>query len=177
MFLPSHSSAPIHAHQVLGPHLCPSHMYRYTCIIPLVWPLKLPIKDIFKSAWLCQQSSWNRNLSIRLWHRLSPKLLHGFLSNFSCEPWAICPEFFLIFKKQKKFPFLMNIFRFCYMGLYGSENFNSKTLLLLQIAAESFQTFPEFSSQWSSQNRFWDFWNFEFPIFNNFISKISNSAL
>ncbi len=30
------------------------------------------------------------------------------------------------------------------MGPYGGENF--KTLLLLQIAAESFQTFPEFSS-------------------------------
>ncbi len=33
---------------------------------------------------------------------------------------------------------------FINMGPYGSENF--KTLLLLQIAAESFQTFPEFSS-------------------------------
>ena len=31
------------------------------------------------------------------------------------------------------------------MGPYGSENF--KTLLLLQIVVESFQTFPEFSSQ------------------------------
>ncbi len=30
------------------------------------------------------------------------------------------------------------------MGPYGSENF--KTLLLLQITAESFQTVPEFSS-------------------------------
>ncbi len=37
----------------------------------------------------------------------------------------------------------MNIFRFVNMGPYGSQNF--KTLLLLQIAAVSFQNFPEFS--------------------------------
>ena len=32
----------------------------------------------------------------------------------------------------------------------------------------SFETCPEFSSQWSSQNYGWDFLNFEFPIFNDF---------
>ncbi len=52
------------------------------------------------------------------------------------------------------------------MGPYGSKNF--KTLLLLQIAAQSFETCPEFSSQWSLQNYFWDFWNFEFQIFNEY---------
>ncbi len=43
------------------------------------------------------------------------------------------------------------------MGPYRSENF--KTLFLLQIAAKSFQPFPEFSSQWSSQRLLyvWDF--------------------
>ncbi len=41
------------------------------------------------------------------------------------------------------------------MGPNGSENV--KTILLLQIAAKSFETFPEFSSQWSSQNYVWDF--------------------
>ncbi len=40
--------------------------------------------------------------------------------------------------------FLRIFFVFINMGPYGSKNF--KTLLLLQIAAESFQTFPEFSS-------------------------------
>ena len=35
------------------------------------------------------------------------------------------------------------------MGHYGSQN--CKPLLFLQIAGNSFQTFPEFSSQWSSQ--------------------------
>ncbi len=46
------------------------------------------------------------------------------------------------------------------MEPYGSENF--KRLLLLQIAAESFQTFPEFSPYWSSQSYIGDFLNFEY---------------
>ena len=54
------------------------------------------------------------------------------------------------------------------MGPYGSQDF--KTLLLLQIAAESFQTFSEFSSQWSTQNYVWDFWNFENWNFNDSFS-------
>ncbi len=34
-----------------------------------------------------------RPSSVRLRHRLSLKLLHGFLSNLSCGfSWAICPE-------------------------------------------------------------------------------------
>ncbi len=52
------------------------------------------------------------------------------------------------------------------MGRYGkfqSENF--KTLLLLQIAAESFQRFPEFSSQRSSLIKI-----FKIEILTNFIS-------
>ncbi len=61
---------------------------------------------IFSSAWLCQQSSWNRNsyvvrrmsYVVRPWHRLSLKLLHGLLSNFNCGfPWAICPDVFFNF--------------------------------------------------------------------------------
>ncbi len=49
------------------------------------------------------------------------------------------------------------------MGPYGSQNF--KTLLLLQITFESFQTFSAFSSQWSSQKycfRFLKFGVFDF---------------
>ena len=46
-----------------------------------------------------------------------------------------------------------------------------KTLLLLEIAAESFQTSPKISSQWSSQKygTVLDFWNFEFPILTIFL--------
>ncbi len=49
------------------------------------------------------------------------------------------------------------------MGPYGSQNF--KTILLPQITFESFQTFSEFSSQWSSQKYcfgFLKFWVFDF---------------
>ncbi len=55
------------------------------------------------------------------------------------------------------------------MGPYGSENF--KTLILLQIKAKSLQTGPEFSSHWASENYVWDFWNFQFPIFNDLFFK------
>ncbi len=50
------------------------------------------------------------------------------------------------------------------MGPYGSENF--KTPLLLQIAAKTFQTCDTHEFSW--QNYVGDFWNFEFPIFNDF---------
>ncbi len=40
--------------------------------------------------------------------------------------------------------YLMDFFQIFVVAPYGSENF--KTLLFPQIAAESFQTFPEFSS-------------------------------
>ncbi len=78
--------------------------------------------------------------------QLSLNLMHEFLSNFSCGltgfPWAIRLDNFLIF--ENFFDFLRILFVFINMGPYVSENF--KTLLLLQIAAKSCQTFPEFSS-------------------------------
>ena len=52
------------------------------------------------------------------------------------------------------------------MGPYGRENF--KTQFLLQIPAESFQTFPEFSFQWSSQTTFGIFAILKIEIFTNF---------
>ncbi len=87
-------------------------------------------------------------------------------SQFVCRPSVVCPsvaiisqltDFFQIlvvassglyagtfFETIFFFDFLRIFFVFVNMGPYGSENF--KTLLLLQIAAESSQTFPEFSS-------------------------------
>ncbi len=82
------------------------------------------------------------------------------------SPGQYAQTFFSFLKKKKFFNFLWIFFVFVNMGPYGSKNF--KTLLLLQITAESFQTFPEFSSQWSSQNYIWDFWNFENWNFNEF---------
>ncbi len=44
------------------------------------------------------------------------------------------------------------------MGPYGIQDF--KTLLPLQISAESFQSFSEFYSQWSTQNYVFGFLKF-----------------
>ena len=87
--------------------------------------------------------------SVRLWHRLVPNLLHKFLSNFSyCFRWPICLYVFEFLKTKCLFRcFSIVLFN---MEPYRTKNF--KMLLLLQIAAEGFQTFPEFSSQWSTQN-------------------------
>ena len=182
----------------------------------------------FSSAWLCQQSSWNRNLPIvrpsvcvaiisepNVW--ISSKFL---VAAFP-EPYAqMFFELFFFFFDFLRFFF----FVFVNMGPYGSPDFKTllllqitafflnflpngphKTtfgifkilineiftiffpfslrwdpmgvkmshpleLLLLQITAKSFQTSPEFSSQWSSQNYVWDFWNFENWNFNDFFS-------
>ncbi len=91
-------------------------------------------------------SSVVRPLSVRpSVSQLSLNLMNEFLSNFSCGfPWAIRSDFFWIFEKKFFVDFLRIFFVFVNMGPYGSKNF--KTLLLLQIAALSFQTFPEFSS-------------------------------
>ncbi len=62
--------------------------------------------------------------------------------------WLLLPlghtqrQFFYYLKKIFLI-FLRIFFAFVNMGPYGSENFNT---LVLQIAAESVQTFPEFSS-------------------------------
>ena len=58
---------------------------------------------------------------------------------------------------------------FINMGSNGSENF--QTLLLLQITAKHFQTCPEFSSQWYSQNYVGDFCNFELMILTIFFRE------
>ncbi len=92
--------------------------------------------------------------------RISFSFSYGF-------PWAIPSDIFWIFEKRNSI-FLRIFFVFVNMGPYGGKNF--KTILLLQIAADSFQTFPEFSSQWSSQNTLGIFWNFENWKFNEFYS-------
>ena len=76
----------------------------------------------------------------------------GFLSNLGCcFPWAIPPDVFGIFEKKifSCLDCLGIFFVFGKMEPYASKNFKT---LLLQIAAETFQTSPEYSSQWSSQN-------------------------
>ena len=121
-------------------------------------------------AWLCQQSSWNRNLSVvcrpsSVIGRPSVRpsvsqlslnlIMHAFLSKFGfCFPWSIRSDVFLIFEKKMVFFFyFIQIFIvFVNMGPYGSPDF--KTLLLLQIAAESFQTFLNFLPNGPHENTF-----------------------
>ncbi len=97
--------------------------------------------------------------------QLSLNPTNGFLSNLVVSSpgpyaWTFFFCFFLYF-----WDFFTNMF-FAFVNIesYGSENF--KTLLLVQIAAESFQTFPAFSSQWSSQKiprlGFLKFWKLKF---------------
>ncbi len=52
------------------------------------------------------------------------------------------------------------------MGPYGSQN--CKMLLLLQIVAESFQTFPEFTSNGPRKTTFGIFEIFKIEILMNF---------
>ena len=81
---------------------------------------------ILSSAWLFQQSSWNR--------------ISSFVrsSSYVCGIdylWTYCMDVI----------FLRIFLVFVNMGPYGSKNF--KILLLPQITFESFETFSEFSSQ------------------------------
>ena len=62
--------------------------------------------------------------------------------------------------------FTIFFFIFVNMGPYGSHNF--KTLLLPQITFESFQTFSEFSSQWSSKSTVFWFGKFWVSVFFKF---------
>ncbi len=73
------------------------------------WMLTTYFFSLFSPAWICEQRSWNWNLSVVC--RLSvrrppvPSIICElrFLSNFSCcFPWVILPVFTLTKKKKKK---------------------------------------------------------------------------
>ncbi len=107
--------------------------------------------------------------SVHLWHRLSLKLLHGFLSNFGCSfPRAIYPDSFFIFEKKIFFNFLRIFFVFVNMGPYGSENF--KKLLFLQKQPKAFNLFLHFLLKGPHKIAFGIVWNFENWNFNYFFS-------
>ncbi len=120
----------------------------------------------------CQQSSWHRNLSVVCRPSVVRPCVRPCWILVVASPVSYARTFLEFLKKND---FLRIFFVFVNIGPNGSENF--KTLLLLQIAAKSFETCPEFSSQWSSQKYVRDFWNFEVLIFNDFFSKIANSPL
>ena len=119
----------------------------------------------FSSAWLCQQCSWNWKSSgvrpsVRLWHRLSLKLLHGFLSNFSCGfPWAICADFFFPFRKKNILILLRIFFVFVNTGPYRSENYTT----------QKFKSFLNFLPNGPHKTAFGIFEMLKIEIFRNFI--------
>ena len=84
-------------------------------------------------------------ISFKVWFLLPMDHMPGFLKNF----------------------FLRIFFLLINMGPYGSKSF--KILLLPQI---TFESFPEISSQCSSQKYRCVVWNFEFPIIQDFFSLI-----
>ena len=107
----------------------------YTAVQILCGRSRNDIGPLFSSAWLCQQKSWNRNLSfvVRLSvSQFSLNLMRGLLSNFSCCFLWARRYFFILKKCFFLISFLRIFFVFVNMGPYGSENF--KTLHLLQIA-------------------------------------------
>ena len=121
------------------------------------------LANIFvSSAWLCQQRSWNRNLSVvrpSVW-QLSLNLMHGFLSNFSFGfPCAIRSDMFEFFKT---FFFVWVFSILVNMGPCGSKNF--KTLLLLQSQRKVFKLFLNFLPNGPHKLRlgFFTFWKLKF---------------
>ncbi len=141
--------------------------------------IKNLLSSVFSSAWLCQQSSWYGTLSVVRPSVVCVTNISERNAQISFEFWLRLPwlghTFFEFFKKNPTFSDVLRIFFvFINIGPYGSENLKT---LLLQIAAESFQTFPEFSSQWSSQNYFGIFEILSLRFLMIFFSKISSSPL
>ncbi len=81
-------------------------------------------------------------------------------SNFS---WIFYPRFLtnlrLGFLKIENYFFLTFFLSFSTMGVKISKPHSS------------YKSQPKFSSQWSSQNCVWHFWNFEFLFFNDFFPE------
>ncbi len=121
------------------------------------------------SAELMKSKFVRRPSVVRLWHRLSLKLLHGFLSNLSCGfPWAIWLEGFFFF-----FWFCLRIFfMFVNIGPYGSQNF--KMLLLPQSLLNSFKLCLNFLLSGSHNSTILDFWNFDFFDFSGILFVFVN---
>ncbi len=108
--------------------------------------------------------------SVRLWRRLSLKLLHGFLSIFCCGfPWAICLDVFFIFEKKRHFLIFYEYFSFSLtwdpMGAKPSKRYSSLKKLL-----NLFKLLLNFLLSGAHKSTVLDFWNFEFRIFHEFFS-------
>ncbi len=137
--------------------------------------LRLPtlLQTIFSSAWLCQQSSWNRNSSVIRPSVCGIDYLWSYCMNWfqisvvaSPGPYA---QMLFEFWKKNFFDILGIFFVFVNMGPYGSQNF--KTLLLPQIAIEYFETSFEFPNNRPHKVLFWIFAILSFWLLTNFLNS------
>ncbi len=116
----------------------------------------LALLDFVSRGTVVAQAYVVRHRGRRQQAQLSPNPLHGSMPNFVRTPLsAISPHYFIYFKI---FNYQIFTIVFVHMGPNGSQNF--KMLVLPQITLESFQTFSEFSSQWSSQKYCFGFLKF-----------------
>ncbi len=137
------------------------------------------LETTFSSAWLYQQSSWNRNLSI-----VRPSSVRvAFIS----EPIKQIPFKFQLWlplrlnqggnghfwKKKSHFLIFGDFFNFS-LTLDPIGDKNSKRYSSIKSLWICSNFFSEFSSHWCSQHTVLDFWNFEFLIFQDFLALTWN---
>ncbi len=129
--------------------------------------------NIFSSAWLWQQSSWNRNLSVvrpSSVSQLSLNLMHGFLSYFGCcFPWAIRQGIFLRFEIFFKNFLWILISHFVNMGPCGIEN--SKHYSSYKSQPKVFKLFLNFFLMVLKKVLFWIFEILSFRFLTIFFRK------
>ncbi len=92
----------------------------------------------------------------------------------SPEPYAQTVVFFQSWKFFFFYFFYEYFFVSVNIGPYGSENFKKYSSYTSQPKVLKLVLNPP---QWASQNYAWDFWNFEFSIFNDFFFESFNSPL
>ncbi len=135
------------------------HLYSNSLLCMLVVPTSfmiLALLDYVSRAHeieICPSSVVRRSC-----HNYRYPILNRLLSSFSCcFPWAICRETFWFSEKQMHFTIFPDGFFFVFVNKepYGSNT--TKRYSSLKWLFESFQTFSEFSSQWSSQKYCFEF--------------------
>ncbi len=128
------------------------HGFLSNFICSFSWTIRRGIFFVFIYFIFFTKIFGNENFKTLLLLKIIGESFQTFLNFLLIVPHKTTLEIFEILKIE----ILTIIFSFSLTWDPTGANI-SKTLLLLQVAAESFQTFPEFSSQWSSQNHGWDF--------------------
>ncbi len=110
------------------------------------------------------KSNFVHRSSVHLWHRLSLNLLHAWMSFkflFVASPGSYAKTFFWVFEKK---------IWDTNMGHGESQNFKNTTRSSLKSLLNLFKLFLNFVLSGSYKSAVWNFWNFEFLIFNEFFN-------